>query len=129
MYIYLCLPFLATVFNLALVIFFLSTAPNAASSSIPVQYEVGLGIESTCTLADYEESCGLLDTPQNVILDGPISPRDDPHLKKMPGRDFMAYVMPDVATFYQVSEICRVGLVQFCSLLTEYICGINLRFL
>eukprot|EP01083_Nonionella_stella_P254071 873563_1 len=106
-YSYICLPVMATAFNLALAILVFGNSQKTASASlVPVQYEkvktsncVG-GDEAN----DEDHSCTATYAfaPQNITVDeGPVDAAHDPCLVQMPDRDFKACVRPDVATFYQ----------------------------
>lgn len=101
MYRFLILPLVATAANLLLAVLFFHASPKvSASSNIPVRPEE-IGGDSTCLYNNHEEdSCGS-ENPQNISADEPIFASDDPSLQQMPGRDFKAYVVPDVATFYK----------------------------
>ena len=103
-YSYLCLPVLATAFNLTLAIFLFHPS-KASASLVPVQYEQIGALSSTTCVGNGEEDEGSCSSTyvftQNITIDGPISAEADPHLQSMPGRDFKAYVRPDVSTFYK----------------------------
>ena len=95
---YLLLPFGATVFNFALAIL-LFRSPKASASLVPVQSEEG---PPTCLDHADDGSCTSTSVSfHNITIDEPVYASEDPHLVDMPGRNFKAYVRPDVSTFYQ----------------------------